>query len=282
MNSLKGASVNNIAVTMKKPLAFFIRDVVNESSYKFAFITHFAGIVFSVLSLYFLSRLVGDAAVPRLEKYGGDYFSFLLIGVAFAGYMQAALNSFSASIRDAQTTGTLEAMLITQTGIPTIMISSSLYNFFITSVRIFVYLLFGVIAFGLDMKNANLPGTLLILGLTVVCFSSVGILSAGFVMVLKKGDPFNWVFTSASWLLGGIYYPISVLPEWVQLFSSFLPITHSLEGMRMALLQGRSMSALLPSIVSLAIFALIMLPVSIWFFKYSVRIAKLNGSLAQY
>ena len=282
MNFLQGASVNNISMIVKKPLAFFLRDIINESSYKFAFITHFTGIVFSVFSLYFLSRLIGDAAIPYLKKYGGDYFSFLLIGVALAGYMQAALSSFSGSIRDAQTMGTLEAMLITQTAIPTIILSSSLYNFFITSIRILIYLVFGALAFGLDMGDANLPGALLILGLTVICFSSIGILSASFIMVLKKGDPFNWIFTSASWLLGGIYYPIAVLPEWVQNLSYLLPITHSLEGMRMALLQGYSTSNLFSSIFPLMIFTIIMLPLSIWVFKYSVRIAKLNGSLTQY
>lgn len=267
---------------MTKPLAFIRRDFFNEASYKFSFLTHFIGIVFSASSLYFLSRLVGEAALPHLSQYGGDYLSFVMIGVALAGYMQVSLGVFAGSMREAQTTGTLEAMLTTRTSVSVIILSSSLYSFLATSVRIIVYLLFGMIAFGIRMNQSNYLGAGLILCLTILCFSGVGILSASFIMVLKKGDPFNWLFTGLSWLLGGIYYPVSVFPEWLQQVAFFFPITHSLEGMRLALLQGYSVAALMPNIIALAVFGLVVTPVSVLGFQYAVRAAKINGSLTQY
>jgi len=274
--------MNNLYLGFRKPVAFLRRDFLNESSYKFSFIIHFMGIIFSVLSIYFLSRLVGDAALPHLSGYGGDYFSFVIIGIALAGYMQVALGTFAGSIREAQITGTLEAMLATRTGVPVIILSSSLYSFVITSVRILIYLFFGALAFGIHLEQSNYLGAFLILCLTIVCFSSVGILWAGFIMVLKRGDPFNWIFTSLSWLLGGIYYPITVLPEWLQTVSTLFPITHALEGIRLALLQGYSTRSLLPAILPLLGFGIVMIPVSIWIFHHAIRIAKSNGSLTQY
>ncbi len=113
-------------------------------------------------------------------------------------------------------------------------------------------------------------------------FSSLGIMSASFIMVLKKGDPLSWIFTNLSWLLGGVYFPIAVLPGWVQKFSYLLPITYSLEGMRLALLKGYTLRELLPSIIPLLIFTVIMLPVSMWVFKYAVKRAKVDGSLIKY
>jgi hypothetical protein len=52
--------------------------------------------------------------------------------------------------------------------------------------------------------------------------------------------------------------------------------------MRLALLKGASLFELLPNILSLLAFALIMLPVSLFAFRYSVRRAKRDGSLTQY
>jgi ABC-2 type transport system permease protein len=101
-------------------------------------------------------------------------------------------------------------------------------------------------------------------------------------MILKKGDPFNWIFTSLSWLLGGIYYPIEVLPHWAQKLAQFLPITHALEGMRLAILRGYSLTALLPHIIPLSIITFFLLPVSLHIFRFALKKTKINGSLIQY
>jgi ABC-type polysaccharide/polyol phosphate export permease len=52
--------------------------------------------------------------------------------------------------------------------------------------------------------------------LTICAITSIGFVSAAFILVFKKGDPLNWGFSVLSWLLGGVYYPITVLPEWLQ------------------------------------------------------------------
>ncbi len=101
-------------------------------------------------------------------------------------------------------------------------------------------------------------------------------------MVLKQGDPINWAFSALSGLLGGVFYPITVLPQWLQMFSYILPITYSLNAMRLALLQGYSLEALAPDIIALMLFSVVMLPFSIMAFRYAVRRAKVDGSLTQY
>jgi len=271
-----------IPVSIYKPLAFIKKDFIESASYKFAFITQFIGIVFTIILFYFLSKLLGAAATPYLAPYGGNYFSFVLIGIAFSNYLGISLSSFSAIISGAQVSGTLEALLVTQTEVPAIIIYSSLYSFIITSVRVILYILLGSLFFGMQIGNANYFGALLILILTIVAFSSIGIISASFIMILKKGDPFTWIFGSVSWFLGGVYYPISVLPDWLRNFSYLLPITYSLEGMRMALIQGHSLYQLAPNILALLLFSFLMLPLSIVIFKYAVKKAKRDGSLTHY
>lgn len=267
---------------LPKPLAFIKRDFINEISYRLSFIMQIFGIVVSILTFYFLARLFGSAVVSYLKPYGGDYFSFVIIGVAFSNYQEVAMRSLSRSIRDAQMTGTLEALLVTQTEIPMIILSSSLYSFIFTSLRVIIYLLLGTLFFGMDISQANFFAATIILILTIISLFSFGIISASFVMVFKRGDPITWLFVGVSWFLGGVYYPISVLPAWLLKFSYLLPITHSLEGMRMSLLKGASLFEIFPNVLALLAFTVVTLPLSVAIFRYAVNQAKRDGSLTQY
>lgn len=258
------------------------RDTQSEVSYRFSFILQFVSIFFSVAVFYFVAQLLGDSVNPYLEPYGGDYFSFVLIGIAFGAYFGVGLSSFSKSLRSSQTTGTLEAMLSTPTRISTIILSSAQWNYLITTLRVLVYLLVGTLFLGVQLGDANYLAAFVVLILTVISFSSLGIIAAGFIMVLKRGDPVTWVFGTISNLLGGVYYPVSVMPEWMQTLAKLIPVTYALRAMRLALLQGASFSELKGDILALSVFCVVLLPLSLIVFGYAVRLARIDGSLTHY
>lgn len=267
----------------RKPLAFVVKEFQGTASYKLNFLTSLFGILLSVTLYFFMSQLfVGAAMIPHLKPYGGDYFSFVLIGIAFYDYLGLAMGSLASTISSAQASGTMEVLLVTPTRISTIILSSSLYRFIWTSIRVLAFIIIGALGFDLKIAGANYIGAFLILVLMIISFTSIGIMSASFIMVLKRGDPITWIFSTASMLLGGLYYPIEVLPVWLQKISYLLPVTYALEGMRMALLQGYSMARLLPYIFMLLLFGVVMMPISLVGFKYAIKRAKMDGSLTHY
>jgi ABC-2 type transport system permease protein len=268
--------------TLNKMFAFVKKDCFEAMSYKLSFGMQLVSIFLSLAVFFFLSRIFGSAMMPEIQKYGGDFFSFVLIGLSFTGYMTLGLNNFAESIREAQIKGTLEALLVTPTNISTIIFASSIWVFLFATLRVLLFLLIGVFIFGVKLTGANYLGAMLILILTIIVFCSLGIISASFVMVFKKGNPITWIFGSASTLLGGIYFPISVLPSWVQNISYLLPITHSLEAMRLLLLQHYPLSAVLNELQVLILFCIIFLPLSIGAFKFALNRAKIEGSLIQF
>jgi ABC-2 type transport system permease protein len=267
---------------MHRALAFLRRDWRLQLSYRFSFLLQFFGIFFNLLVFYFLSKLVGDSAAPYLKPYGGNYFAFVLIGLAFSGYFGVGLNSFAANLREAQTTGTLEAMLMTPTRLSTVIMSSSIYDYGFVTFQVFVYLALGGLLFGVQLDKGNTPAALVVLVLTIIAMTSLGIIAASFIMVLKRGDPVTLLISSLAVLLGGVYYPIQLMPQWLQQLSRLLPITYSLDAMRRTLLADASFQDVMPDIIALAIFGLVLVPVSLLIFRYAVHRAKVDGSLAHF
>jgi ABC-2 type transport system permease protein len=273
-------------VTLRKPIAFLRKDFLMEISYRFSFFLQFGGIFFSVVMFYFVSELIGSAPTVQqsLSRYGGNYFSFVLIGIAFSNFLSVGLGSFSTSIRGEQMMGTLEAMLVTPTRLPTIILSSSQWSFAFTSLRVGIYLLLGGLLFGVDFGNARVLPALTALLLTVIAFSSLGIISASFIMTFKRGDPMAWIISTSSTLVGGVYYPITILPDWLQGLSYLFPITYSLDAIRLSLLQGQGFgsSDVTRDLLALVVFSVVTLPISLLVFRYAVRRAKKDSSLAYY
>ncbi|MGE5618852.1 MAG: ABC transporter permease [Sphingomonadaceae bacterium] len=271
-----------MTLLLHKVAAFVARDHTEATSYRFAFAMRYVNALFTVLTFYFVSGLVEGAATPHLAEYGGDYFAFVLVGIALSGYLRTSLTNFSYLIRNAQMTGTIEALLVTQTELPTVVLASSVYSFVATSTTVLLYLAVGALLFGVNLSGANFLAALLVLLLSIAAFSSIGIASASFIVVFKKGDAVLGAITQISMLLGGVYYPLSILPVWLQGAAALLPITYSLRAMRYALFRPEEMGSVALDVAILAAFAAVALPSSVWLFGRAVRMAKSSGSLGHY
>jgi ABC-2 type transport system permease protein len=267
---------------MNKLVAFVKRDLVTEMSYRFSFSLQFASILFSVATYYFLARFIEPALDVRGGPRATDYFAFVLVGLGLHDFQATALTAFSRSIRESQLAGTLEALLSTQTSLSTIILSSAAYPFLWTSFGVVLYAVLGTVLFGARLDSPNWVGAGVILALAVVVFSGLGVVSASFIMVFKRGSPVAWLFGGLCWLLGGILYPVSVLPPWLQNVSALLPLTHAIAGMRAALLGAASWVELWPSVLVLAGAAVMVVPLGLASFHYATRWSRTAGTLDQY
>lgn len=262
--------------------SFLARDFYTEISYRLGFLVSMGGIFLRAFIFYFLAQLVNDSAAPLLTAYKGDYFAFILIGIAFGSYFGTGLTGFAQALRQAQTTGTLEALMMTPTPVSLIIVGSAAWSYTYTTLRVFVYLLIGVLFLGLNLSQANYLAALVVLVLSIIAFASIGIMAASVIMVIKRGDPLTALFGNLANLVGGVYYPIEILPDWLQWLARLLPITYALEAMRLALLNGAGWAELAPHLLALTLFCLVLFPISLLLFRFAVERARADGSLAQY
>ena len=135
---------------------------------------------------------------------------------------------------------------------------------------------------GLRFSNANYAAALAGLALSVISFASIGIIAAAVIMVVKRGNPVTVIFASVANLVSGVYYPVEVLPDWLQVISRLMPLTYALRLMRKALLAGASWSELANDFMALLAFCLILFPLSLVVFRTAVQRARLEGTLAHY
>jgi ABC-2 type transport system permease protein len=266
---------------LRVPWAFLVRDFRDDSSYKIGFLFRVASAMINVAIYYFIASAFGSAAAPYLGSYGGNYFAFVLIGVAFSEYLAIGIGAIGDSIRQGQTTGTLELMLLSPTRLVVTLLSSSLWSYMFATLRVVVYLIVGV-ALGMRFDQANVPFALLSLVLAIVSFNALGLFSASVIILMKRGDPLGWALRVSSLVLGGVYYPVAVLPGWLNVIGQLLPLTHALELLRRSLLRGEGFAELSGELAILAVLTLVLLPLGLLACQLAIRVARTDGSLSHY
>jgi ABC-2 type transport system permease protein len=146
-------------------------------------------------------------------------------------------------------------------------------------VRVAVYLLFGALAFGLDLSNTDWLGFVAMLVATALSMSAIGIATAAVVLVVKRGATISGLVIFAMSLAGGAFFPVSVMPEWVEAVGSIVPPRFAFDGFRSALFEGHGWG---DDALMLAAFSVVALPLSVWIFGRGMLYARRAGTLAQY
>jgi ABC-2 type transport system permease protein len=266
----------------RKILAFFRRDFAIARSYRTVFLLEVFEALFGVATFYYLSRFVQSPELSRALPQGTNYFAFALVGFAFFDYLGVSLSAFDSNLEEARQNRTLEALLVSQTSLSTILAGSAVYPFVLLALRTAVYIGWGVLLFGFPAQSANWLGAFTVLLASILAFAGLGILSASYLLLFKRGNPAKWIVLGVSGLVGGMMYPVSVLPRPLQMLARLIPVTYSLEGMRAALLAGAPFRGLWPSLAALLIFAAILLPLSFVVFSWSLRRTKITGTLTHF
>jgi ABC-2 type transport system permease protein len=143
-------------------------------------------------------------------------------------------------------------------------------------------LLLGVLSlfFSVDLSRANLAGAGVILLAGSISFLGFGIMAAVLPLLFpERGEEMTFVISSILLLVSGVYYPISVLPDWMEPLATISPATYVLEGMRAALLEGKATTELGSSLLPILLLGVLAIPVGIAIFGWGERYAKRTGRL---
>jgi ABC-2 type transport system permease protein len=227
---------------------------------------------------------IGEAQM----QYGGtssqegqlDLVLYLGIGTVVWAYLRAVFANVGEMVAWERWEGTIEYTMMAPISRLAHMLGVSLFSIIYGLAR--SALLLGVLSlfFNVDLSHANLGGAALILLVGSVSFLGFGIMAAVLPLLFpERGEEMTFVISSILLLVSGVYYPISVLPDWMEPLATISPATYVLEGMRAALLEGTPTLALGPSILPILILGALTLPIGIAVFNWGERYAKRTGRL---
>ncbi|PYX03169.1 MAG: hypothetical protein DMG85_20230 [Acidobacteria bacterium] len=267
-----------LAGLFDKMVAIARRDLLTAIRYRIGFLVGAAGALAELAAFYYLSRAVG----PGFRPDGVEYFSFLLVGTGLYTFLVVGINAFLHIVQEAQQTGSLEVLMTTSTPAPVLVFLSAMSAFAGNTLQLLFYLGGGLLLAGSLPASPNIPGCIVIFGLSVVIAVAIGILAAALQLAIQKGSALVWLLGSGIWFMTGTLFPVTTLPKPLRLLADLIPITHSLKAMRLALLQGAGFFSLGTELVILALFSCVLLPMSLWIFSCALRRARLEGTLSFY
>lgn len=273
-----------ITLLLRRIYAFVVRDFQLFLSYRLQFVFRIVSILIVSTSCFFVSRIfAGVTSIPYSQWQ--NPLAAWLTGFAVLNYFMTGFSSLATAIRQEQMQGTLESVLLTPISLPTVIVASSGWDFVQATFNSFLYLFFGWLFFDVHYRG-NFLLALLFLFLTTLVLACVGILSASFAMVFKRGDPFGILLGTGSALFSGVLFPTEMLSQYAgKTFGSvsrLLPPTYGLDGIRRVLIEGQGLAQVREPLTTLFLFLAVLLPFSLWVFGRAVSRAKREGSLIQY
>lgn len=261
--------------------AFVRRDWAIDFSYRAAFLLRAVSLLLTLALFYYLGAVIDDAAFADQQGIDSGYFGYVAIGLATFTVIQTSLISFSRRLREEQTTGTFEALMTTPASPASIILSSAVYEIARATIDGALILVAAVVLFGLELETS--PGGIAVALLTLIAslglFASLGVAVAALTVLFKRTTALLALIMSAIALLSGVYFPVDVLPGWMQAIADAIPFTWTLELLRAALLGGdvdaTRLAALIASVA-------VLLPLALVLFGWSLQRARRTGTLALY
>lgn len=264
--------------------AFIVRDFQLAVSYRMEFFMRTLSILVVTTTFFFVSRIFVGRTETLFTQWQ-DPLAAWLTGLAVLNYFMTGFSSLATAIRQEQMQGTLESVLLTPISVPAVIVSSSAWDFVQATFYSSLYLIFGWLFFDVHYRGSFLLALVFLL-LTTFVLACLGILSASFAMVFKRGDPFGIFLGAGSALFSGVFFPTQLLSLYagnrIANISRLLPSTYGLDGIRRVLIEGQGLMDVREPLITLQIFLVILLPFSLWVFGRAIRRAKREGSLIQY
>jgi ABC-2 type transport system permease protein len=250
-------------------------------SYRFSFVLSFISLAVTIVPVYFVANALQQFMAPVISNEGRDYFGFVLIGTAMLTLVSASLSSFASAVSGGLSSGFFEALLVTPTSLGPLLAGQTGYAFAWATAR--AVLLVGAGMFlGVDLHWLRLPEAMLVTTLLMGAYTGVGLIAASLVVSFRTNAAIPQGVLLISTLLGGVYFPTSVLPPVVAPVAEWLPLTPGLRALRQALLLGYPLSTILGDLLQLAGLALGCAVVGGVSLRVAFRYAKKAGSLGQY
>ncbi len=220
-----------------------------------------------------------------IEAGGGDIdvkraTTTLLIGAVIWAYLGIIFEFMTETVAWERWEGTIEYTFMAPLSRAVHLVGQGLFAIAYGLVR--AVMLFAIVAlfFDLSMPDADFLAALVVLTIASIAFIGIGMMTAVLPLISpEKGTQLGYIAQGLMLVVSGVYYPVSVLPDWMQWISTISPATYALRGIREAILEGAGVGAVWGDIWPLIVIGIVSIPLGLEIFRRGERYAKRHGKL---
>jgi ABC-2 type transport system permease protein len=240
-------------------------------------------LVYNIVNAMSVTYIGASASIITGTPINTSYLVlYLLIGTSVWSYLSVTFEGVTDMITIERWEGTIEHTFMAPISRFTHLIGSCWYAVAHGLLFTFIQLIVVGAFFHLDLSHANYLTTVFMLLIGSVSFIGFGI-GASILPLLytERGSQMSYIVRAILLLVSGVYYPIKVLPGWMQPLARISPATYVLEGLRAALLSNQVLwSAEIWSYTwPLIITGIVSVPLGVYIFRIAERYAKRTGKL---
>jgi ABC-2 type transport system permease protein len=231
----------------------------------------------NTLTIVFIAKGVqatgGSVDITRLT-------TILLIGAVIWSYLGIVFELLIETVAWERWEGTIEYTFMAPLTRAVHLLGTGIFAVLYGVVRASIVFVTIAAFFGLHMPNANFGSALVLLAVASVSFVGIGMMTAVLPLISpEKGTQFGYVAQGLMLVVSGVYYPVSVLPTFMQWIAKVSPATYALRGMRNAILNGAGVGAVWGDLWPMIIIGVVSVPLGIRVFRLGELHAKKHGKL---
>jgi ABC-2 type transport system permease protein len=259
-------------------LAIVRRDWTLFKSYKFRVPTTLLATLFSLSLFYFISRLVS----VNTFRTPDDYYAFVVVGLVILAVLTSTLSQPPAVIRQELVAGTFERLLLTPLGAVLAVVSMLIFPLVYALAQGMITLAVAALVFDLSVEWSTAALALPVALLGALAFMPFGVLMAAMTVCFKQAVAGTGFVIAGISIVAGLYFPVALLPDWIQWMSEIQPFTPSVDLLRNLLVGTPLREAAWLELLKLGGFSAVLLPISIWVLSRAVGAGQRRGTILEF
>ncbi len=251
------------------------RNVYLTRRYIYWDVAFFVWTVANTLTIVFIAK--------GFEATGGEIdvdraTTTLLIGAVVWAYLGIIFEFITETVAWERWEGTIEYTFMAPLSRAMHLGGSGVFAVLYGLVRAVLLFVVVALSFGLAFPDADFAAALAILMIASVSFFGIGMMTAVLPLVSpEKGAQLGFIAQGMLLVVSGVYYPVSVLPAWMEWLSTISPATYALRGIRASVLDGAGLAW--ADVWPLLVIGVVSIPLGLWVFGRGEVYAKRNGKL---
>jgi ABC-2 type transport system permease protein len=253
------------------------RDAILFMTYRTQLVSQIVGPLFTITLFYYISRLV----TARTIHSPGGYFGFVIVGLVIVQILTISLGVMPMAVRQELVSGTIERFLVSAHGPVNGIVGTMLFPLISSMLTGLLTLVMAALVFGLPLAStAALAIPVSLLGM--LAFMPFAFFLVSLVMAFKQVASAAQFIIAGLAIVGGLYFPISVLPEWIRWAAEVQPFTPATDLLRHLLVATPLRQSAAVDLLKLVGFVVVLLPSGFALLRFSIRHGQRTGTVAEY